>query len=128
MTAEFAAAFRALHQAGAPLLLPNAWDYASAAALAAAGFAVVGTTSLGVAAAHGLRDAEGWARSETLALARRLGGLPCLVTVDIEAGFSDGPGEVADLAAELSAAGSVGVNLEDGRPGGASPTPAGRLS
>jgi 2-methylisocitrate lyase-like PEP mutase family enzyme len=42
-------AFHALHHAGTPLLLPNAWDYASAAALAQAGFAAVGTTTLGVA-------------------------------------------------------------------------------
>ncbi|NDZ84684.1 isocitrate lyase/phosphoenolpyruvate mutase family protein, partial [Streptomyces sp. SID10115] len=48
--------FRALHHTDAPLLLPNAWDHASAAALAAAGFRAVGTTSLGVAAAAGLPD------------------------------------------------------------------------
>ncbi|MEV1200060.1 isocitrate lyase/phosphoenolpyruvate mutase family protein, partial [Microbispora rosea] len=45
--------FRALHYAKQPLVLPNAWDYASAAVLAAAGFAAIGTTSLGVAAAAG---------------------------------------------------------------------------
>ncbi|MQA86044.1 MAG: isocitrate lyase/phosphoenolpyruvate mutase family protein [Streptosporangiales bacterium] len=117
-------AFHALHHADRPLVLPNAWDYASAAALAAAGFAAIGTTSLGVAAAHGLPDAEGWARAETLALTRRLGRLPCLVTVDVEAGFSDDPAEVADLAAELTAAGAVGINLEDGRPGGTLADPA----
>jgi len=107
--------FRALHQAEKPLLLPNAWDYASAAALVSAGFTAIGTTSLGVAAAHGIPDAEGLAKDETIALARRLGRLSCLVTVDIEAGFSEDPDEVARLAAELAAAGAVGVNLEDGR-------------
>jgi 2-methylisocitrate lyase-like PEP mutase family enzyme len=115
MSAQAATAFRALHTAGRPLLLPNAWDYASAAALAAAGFGAIGTTSLGVAAAHGLPDAQGRARAETLALARRLGGLPCPFTVDIEAGFSDDPAEVADLAAALHDAGAAGINLEDGR-------------
>ncbi|MFD0522728.1 isocitrate lyase/phosphoenolpyruvate mutase family protein [Paractinoplanes durhamensis] len=48
--------FRALHRPGTPLLLPNAWDVASALALAEAGFAAIGTTSLGVAAAAGLPD------------------------------------------------------------------------
>lgn len=110
--------FAALHRGEKPLLLPNAWDYASAAALAAAGFPAVGTTSLGVAAAHGLPDAEGRARAETVALAHSLARLPCLVTVDLEAGFSDDPGEVADLAAELAEAGIVGINLEDSRPDG----------
>ena len=107
--------FHALHHADRPLLLPNAWDFASAAALAAAGFAAIGTTSLGVAAANGLPDAAGLARDETLELARRLVRLPCPVTVDIEAGFSADPGEVSDLVAELAELGVAGINLEDGR-------------
>ena len=118
MTNDEAATFHALHQPGRPLLLPNAWDYATAAHLIAAGFDVIGTTSLGVAAAHGLPDARGEARDETLALARMLGTLPCLFTVDIEAGFSDDPAEVGELAAELSELGAAGINLEDGRPDG----------
>jgi 2-methylisocitrate lyase-like PEP mutase family enzyme len=109
--------FRALHVSGDPLLLPNAWDVASAAALAAAGFPAIGTTSLGVAAAHGLPDGRGAGREETLALVRRLGRLPVLLTVDVEGGFGGGPAAVAELAAELAAAGAVGINLEDGRGG-----------
>jgi len=109
------AAFRVLHRPGRPLLLPNAWDFASAAALVDAGFPAIGTTSLGVAAAHGLPDGQGRAGAETLELSRRLGRLPCLLTVDIEAGFSDDPAEVAQLVFDLAAAGVVGVNLEDGR-------------
>jgi 2-methylisocitrate lyase-like PEP mutase family enzyme len=111
-------AFRALHHADEPLVLPNAWDFASAAALARAGFPAVGTTSLGVAAACGKPDATGATRDETLALADRIGGLPCLVTVDVEGGFSDRADDVVDLAAQLSAAGAVGVNIEDGRADG----------
>jgi 2-methylisocitrate lyase-like PEP mutase family enzyme len=111
------AAFRELHRPGDPLLLPNAWDFASAAALVAAGFPAVGTTSLGVAAASGVPDGHGAARAETVAIAGRLGRLPCLLTVDIESGFSDDPQEVAALAEEVAAAGAVGVNLEDGQPG-----------
>lgn len=107
--------FHALHHADRPLLLPNAWDFASAAALAAAGFEAIGTTSLGVAAANGLPDAEGLAREETIALARRLVRLPCPITVDVEAGFSTDPAEVADLVAELADIGVAGINLEDGR-------------
>ncbi len=110
--------FRSLHVPGDPLLLPNAWDVASAAALAAAGFPAIGTTSLGVAAAHGLPDGRGAGREETLALVRRLGRLPVLLTVDVEGGFGDGPAAVAHLAAELAEAGAVGINQEDGRAGG----------
>jgi 2-methylisocitrate lyase-like PEP mutase family enzyme len=110
--------FRALHRPGTPFLLPNAWDHASALALLDAGFTAIGTTSLGVAHAAGIADATGQARRQTLDLARLLGRLPILLTVDIEGGFSTDPTEVADLAAELRDAGAVGLNLEDGRPGG----------
>ncbi|OKI16986.1 PEP phosphonomutase [Nocardiopsis sp. TSRI0078] len=106
--------FRALHRAGAPLLLPNAWDHASAAALAAAGFRAVGTTSLGVAAAAGLPDGRGLAREQTLRLARGLSRLDVLVSVDVEGGFDASPARVAALAAELERLGIAGINLEDG--------------
>ena len=83
--------FKDLHRPGDPLLLPNAWDAVTGAALAAAGFEAIGTTSLGVAAAVGKRDATGDTWEETLALARRLVTLDCHVTVDFEGGFSDDP-------------------------------------
>jgi 2-methylisocitrate lyase-like PEP mutase family enzyme len=111
-------AFHAMHHADRPLLLPNAWDHASGAALAAAGFAAVGTTSLGVAATHGLSDGLARTREQTLALARMLGDLPCPVSIDIEAGFSDDPGEVAEFAARIADTGAAGINIEDGRPDG----------
>ncbi|MBB5938769.1 isocitrate lyase/phosphoenolpyruvate mutase family protein [Streptomyces zagrosensis] len=111
--------FARLHdQAAAPLLLPNAWDYASAAALAAQGFAAIGTTSLGVAAAAGLPDGSAVTAEATLALSRRLAQGSFLFTVDAEGGFSDDPKEVAELARALYDAGAAGVNLEDGRPDG----------
>lgn len=115
---ERAAAFRALHRPGRPLLLPNAWDHASAAALVARGHPALGTTSLGVAAAGGKPDAAGATRADNLDLARRLRDLPALLTVDVEGGFSDDPAAVAEYVAELAALGVVGVNLEDGRPDG----------
>ncbi|GAA1520037.1 isocitrate lyase/phosphoenolpyruvate mutase family protein [Streptomyces albidochromogenes] len=119
MNQDRCAAFRALHhRPGQPLVLPNAWDHASAAALAEAGFAAIGTTSLGVASAAGKPDAAGAAREETLHLGRRLARLPVPVTVDIEGGFGAGPDGVAALAAELVRAGVAGVNIEDGRPDG----------
>lgn len=107
--------FAALHRPGQPFLLPNAWDVVSAALLVDAGFPAVGTTSLGVAASAGLPDAAGATQAQTLALARRLARLPALITVDIEAGFSDDPGQVAQLVAELHDYGVVGINIEDGR-------------
>lgn len=111
--------FAALHRRGAPFLLPNAWDVASALLLAGAGFPAVGTTSLGVTAAAGLIDGAGTGRAVTLELARQI--VPRLtvpVTVDIEGGYSDDPGAVAALAAELAVLGAAGINLEDATPGG----------
>ncbi|MGW4740900.1 isocitrate lyase/PEP mutase family protein [Nocardia xishanensis] len=110
-----ATAFHDLHHRSIPLVLPNAWDFASAAVLAAEGFPAIGTTSLGVAAAAGVPDGTGVTGAETLALARRLSRLAVPVTVDIEGGFSDEPGEVAEFVAELDALGIAGVNIEDGR-------------
>lgn len=112
------AAFHALHHADRPLLLPNVWDHASAAALAARGYPAVGTTSLGVAAAAGHPDATGAIHAENVRLARMLRPLPVLLTVDVEAGGADEPSTVAELVAELAGLGVVGVNIEDGTPEG----------
>ena len=103
--------FADLHRPGAPLLLPNAWDHASAAALAAAGFAAVGTTSLGVAAALGLRDGAAETAEATIELARRLTHLPVPITMDVEDGFSKDPAAVAGYVERLGPI--AGVNLED---------------
>ncbi|MEU6784339.1 isocitrate lyase/phosphoenolpyruvate mutase family protein [Nonomuraea angiospora] len=110
--------FHDLHRPGDPLLLPNAWDYGSAALLAREGFPAIGTTSLGVAAAYGRPDAAGATRAETIELAESIKDLGVMVTVDIEGGFSDDPAEVSDLVAGLAALGVAGINLEDGRPDG----------
>lgn len=106
-------AFADLHHAEQPLFLPNAWDHASATALATRGFRAIGTTSLGVAAAAGLPDGASATRDETLRLARLLGAGPFLLSVDAEDGFSEGPDAVGEFARELAAAGAVGINLED---------------
>lgn len=112
--ARSGAALRALHVPGDPLLLPNAWDVASALALVEAGAAAVGTTSLGLVAAAGLPDGTRAGLAQTLELTRRLERLPVPVTVDLEDGFDDDPEAVAALVAALPAA---GVNLEDSTAG-----------
>jgi 2-methylisocitrate lyase-like PEP mutase family enzyme len=106
-------AFGDLHSEPLPLLLPNAWDVSSALAFVAARYRAIGTTSLGVAASHGVPDGGRGTRESNLTLARSLARLPVLVSVDSEDGYSDDPAEVAAYVAELSALGVVGVNLED---------------
>jgi 2-methylisocitrate lyase-like PEP mutase family enzyme len=102
--------FRELHEGELPLVLPNAWDAASALAFADAGFAAVGTTSFGVAASAGRPDGGRATREATRALARLLTALPCHISVDVEDGYDDDPARVADYVAGL---GVAGVNVED---------------
>jgi 2-methylisocitrate lyase-like PEP mutase family enzyme len=102
---------RSLHRPGAPLLLPNAWDVATARAVVAAGFPVVATTSAGVAETLGYHDHEGAPGDEMLAAAARIAnGVDVPVTVDAEAGYGMQP---AELVAALRSAGAAGCNLED---------------
>src|SRR3954465_9716553 len=102
---------RSLHRPGAPLLLPNAWDAATARAVVAAGFPVVATTSAGVAGTLGYEDHEGAPGDEMLAAAARIArSVEVPVTVDAEAGYGMEP---AELVAALRGAGAAGCNLED---------------
>src|SRR5215218_799135 len=102
---------RSLHVPGTPLVLPNAWDVASARAVVAAGFPVVATTSAGVAASLGYEDHERAPRDEMLAAAGRIAGaVEVPVTVDAEAGYGTEP---SDLVAALKKIGAAGCNLED---------------
>jgi 2-methylisocitrate lyase-like PEP mutase family enzyme len=102
---------RSLHRPGAPLLLPNAWDVATARAVVAARFPVVATTSAGVAAALGYEDHEAAPRDEMLAAAERIArGVDVPATVDAEAGYGMAP---PDLVSALRRAGAAGCNLED---------------
>jgi 2-methylisocitrate lyase-like PEP mutase family enzyme len=102
---------RSLHRPGDPLLLPNAWDAATAKAVVAAGFPVVATTSAGVAATLGYADEEGAPADEMLAAAARMArSVQVPVTVDAEAGYGMRP---AELVAALRSAGAAGCNLED---------------
>jgi 2-methylisocitrate lyase-like PEP mutase family enzyme len=102
---------RSLHRPGDPLLLPNAWDVATARSVVAAGFPVVATTSAGVAGTLGYEDHEGAPGDEMLAAAARIArGVEVPVTVDAEAGYGMEP---AELVAALRSAGAAGCNLED---------------
>jgi 2-methylisocitrate lyase-like PEP mutase family enzyme len=102
---------RELHVPGVPLVIPNAWDVATARAVAAAGFPVVGTTSAGIAAVLGYEDHQRAPGPEMLAAAARIAGaVEVPVTVDAEAGYGMSP---AQLVAALQEMGAAGCNLED---------------
>jgi 2-methylisocitrate lyase-like PEP mutase family enzyme len=110
--------FRDLHASGL-LILPNAWDAASAVVARVAGAKAVATTSAGIAWALGWPDgAQGEAAPPEgdllAALARivRVAGVP--VSADCEAGFSDDPAEAAGFIRRVVETGAVGINIEDG--------------
>ena len=103
-----------LHRGELPLLLPNAWDVPSALALLACGFTAIGTTSFGVAAGIGRPDGGRSTREANLGLAAALRPLDCYTSVDIEDGYADDPGQIADYVDQLPV---DGINIEDSTAG-----------
>jgi len=105
--------FLELNLAG-KLLLPNAWDAASARVFEHAGFPAIGTTSAGVAWSRGSRDGEHIGREAMMReVATITRTVQCPVTADIEAGYGPSPSAVATTVEAALEAGAVGVNLED---------------
>jgi 2-methylisocitrate lyase-like PEP mutase family enzyme len=102
---------RRLHVEPPLLVLPNAWDVASAKALAALpGCKAIATTSAAVARSLGWEDGEQAPRDEMVQAAGRIAhAVDVPVTADLEAGYGD-PVGTARAAWE---AGVVGMNFED---------------
>jgi 2-methylisocitrate lyase-like PEP mutase family enzyme len=108
---EQAAAFRAMHLAPPILVLPNAWDVASAQALARVpGCRALATSSAAVARSLGWEDGERAPVEEMVEAARRIAAAVDLpVTADLERGYGDPVG----TARAAWDAGVVGLNFED---------------
>lgn len=112
--AEAARAFTALHVAGAPLVLFNAWDAGSAKAVEEAGARAVATGSWSVAAAQGFTDAEELPLDFAIANAARIVRAVTLpVTLDFEGGYAVDRVQLAANFARVLATGVVGCNFED---------------
>ncbi len=110
-----AEAFRRLHAGPAILVLPNAWDAATARLVEAAGFPAIATSSAGVAWALGYTDGERISRDEMLAVVHRMASsVRVPVTADMEAGYGPTAEAAAETARGVIAAGAVGLNIEDG--------------
>ncbi|ADG76491.1 conserved hypothetical protein [Cellulomonas flavigena DSM 20109] len=110
---------RSFHESGA-LVLPNAWDAASAALIASAGARAIATTSGGVAWSLGRTDGHGLTREEMVGqVARIAAAVEVPVTADIEGGYGPSPDDVTATVRAVVEAGAVGINLEDSvAPGG----------
>lgn len=103
---------RSLHAGPEPLLLPNAWDVATALAVARHPLCrAIATSSAACARSLGYEDGELIPRDDMIgAVARIARAVELPVTADLEAGYGD-PVATARAAWE---AGAVGMNLEDG--------------
>jgi len=118
-----AESFRALHAGPGLFVLPNAWDAVSARIFARSpSCRALGTTSAGIAAVLGYPDGEVTPREEMLEMVGRIArAVEVPVSADVEAGYGASTEAAAETAAEVIAAGAVGLNLEDAWHGGASP-------
>jgi 2-methylisocitrate lyase-like PEP mutase family enzyme len=106
--------FRNLHRGPKILVLPNAWDVASACILENAGIAAIATTSAGVAFTLGYPDGQKISRGEMLSVVARIAAkVKIPVTADVEAGYGNRPEDAALTARAVIEAGAVGLNLED---------------
>lgn len=109
-----AAALRALHVPGQPLVAPNAWDAVSAEIIERAGFSAVATSSAAVSASLGWADGEAAPVEEMAAAAAAIArSVSVPVTVDFERGYGLAP---QDLVERFAQTGAVGLNLEDSDP------------
>lgn len=101
---------RELHSGPRILVLPNAWDAASARIFERAGFLAIATSSAGVAFSLGYPDGQRIPRVEMVEAAGRMARMVQVpVTADVESGY----GDAAETAKALWSAGVVGMNLED---------------
>jgi 2-methylisocitrate lyase-like PEP mutase family enzyme len=106
--------FRKMHQGSGILVLPNAWDAASARVLEDAGFQAIATSSAGVALSLGYPDGQHISREE---MAGAVGRIARAVAVPVTADMEGGYGATEEAAAATVRAvidiGAIGLNLED---------------
>jgi len=111
---ERASLFRQLHEGASILVLPNAWDVASAKIFSALAFPAIATTSSGIANCLGYPDGENISLDEMLFMIKRIvKAVDVPVTADIEAGYTNDMKELSRTIASVIGLGVVGINLED---------------
>lgn len=112
--AEQAEQFRKLHRGPHLLVLPNAWDVASARILEDLGYPAIATTSAGIAFSLGYPDGQRVSRGQMLEVVARIAhAVRVPVTADMEAGYGTTAKDMGETAKALIAAGAIGMNLED---------------
>ena len=114
-----AEALRSYHHRKPVLVLPNAWDVASAKRLAAVpGCRALATSSAAVARALGYQDGE---QAPPEAMLDRAGRIAAAVELPVTADLERGYGDWVGTARAAWDAGIVGMNFEDSTSGGLVP-------
>ena len=109
--ADKARRLRELHAGSDMLVMPNAWDVASARRFERMGYPAIATTSGGVAASLGWKDQQNMPADEMFAAVKRMAtAVDVPVTADIEAGYGLEPAEVVRRVIQ---SGAAGFNIED---------------
>ncbi|SEJ06269.1 isocitrate lyase/PEP mutase family protein [Paraburkholderia diazotrophica] len=111
--ADKARAFRALHEASDPFVIPNPWDIGSARLLEALGFKALATTSAGYAFSRGVPDNAVGREQMIRHLADLAPATDLPVSADLENGFGDAPEDAAETIRQAVSAGVVGGSIED---------------
>lgn len=115
---QYAETFHGLHKKGDPLVLFNAWDVATAKAIAKTSPAIA-TSSGAVSSALGYADGENAPLDMVAGLVSRMtAAVSAPVSIDLEAGYGDTPDAAANSATRILKAGAIGINIEDGLSGG----------
>jgi 2-methylisocitrate lyase-like PEP mutase family enzyme len=113
-TRRKAEALCALHGTGDLVVIPNAFDAASARVLEVAGFPTVATSSAAMAWTAGVADGEELAFETALELHARVARAVAVpASADFEGGYVSGSGSIETTIEALIDAGVVGVGLED---------------
>src|ERR1700748_3082221 len=108
--------FSSLHRQATPLILPNAWDAASARIIEEAGAQAIATTSAGVAWSLGYPDGYKMTAKMNAQVAQQISRvIKVPLSVDFENGYSDDPNVVAENIKLLLDVGVAGINIEDGK-------------
>lgn len=109
-----AATFHALHDD--LLILPNAWDAASARVTQDIGAKAIATSSAAVAWSQGFADGHHFPPARLVTVIEDIARVVSVpITCDAEGGYSDDPKQAAENIRALIGAGAVGINLEDGK-------------
>jgi 2-methylisocitrate lyase-like PEP mutase family enzyme len=111
---EKAEAFRQMHQTTPILVLPNAWDVASARIFASVGARAIATSSAGVAFALGYPDGQQISRGLMIeSIARIAASVDIPITADVESGYGPGVSDAVETAQAVIDSGAIGLNFED---------------